>query len=186
MIVIDSSASITLTDWAKVKIFVIKLIEHLSGTGVYLGANLYSTCAKVIREVEPIVNHYDLKTTILNMKHLQGLTNTHLGLKLAKKLLVDSENSHPERSGVAKYAILISDGMSNRDCMLTLSTAECLKSLPCTIISVAVGKAVQPGTDGHNELVAISSSGSVISVHDYDDLSDDTINTICKGTLASN
>lgn len=119
---------------------------------------------------------YSLKQRISDIPYDAGGTKTHLALKYARETSFSYWNS---RSGVAKIAVVITDGQSNNK-IETLKEAEKLRNSGVIIFSVGVGGGVD-----RSELSGMASRSSyvfdVATFSALDSIRDRLTKTACEG-----
>jgi len=176
ILVLDASGSIGDKDWQKMKTFVKKLVDKLVGDQVYFGIILFSNDARTAVTLQAVLSMALLKSQIETLPYLKGKTNSQAGLLLTKDMI---DGAPKFREEVQKFVIFVSDGLSNVKPGNTIPAADIVKA-SARIISVGVGGATKEGTEAYDELIKISTGGSVVSVEDFDSLSDDTVTEICQ------
>lgn len=122
-----------------------------------------------------------LNTIVDQMKYeLKGATNTASGLKLVNdEIFKEQKGMRPFDKGVSKFLIVITDGASNEDEHLTISTANAIKKRGVSIISIGIGSAIN-----QSELNGMASNTDLVyNVENYENifgLVGDILKTICK------
>lgn len=136
----------------------------------------FSTATHNTFELSDYTSEYSLKQKISNIPYDAGGTNTHLALKYARETSFSYWNS---RSGVAKIAVVITDGQSNNK-IETLKEAEKLRNSGVIIFSVGVGDGVD-----RSELSGMASRSSyvfdVATFSALDSIRDRLTKTACEG-----
>jgi hypothetical protein len=145
---------------------------------VRFGAVPYSTEVHNTFQLNAFLSKSELKTKISEIPYDSGGTNTAIAIKHARIVSFSRSNSRP---GVAKIAVIITDGKSNSK-SATLSEAQALRNSGVIIFSVGVGDGVDM-----TELRGMASKESyVFHVSTFSALNSNreklTV-TICKGNI---
>jgi collagen type VI alpha len=154
---------------------------QVGGNSVRFGAVSYSSAVYNTLQLNSSLSKSDLKKKISEIPYQWGGTKTALAIKQARIDIFSSSNSRP---GVAKIAVIITDGKSysKND---TLSEAQVLRNSGVTIFSIGVGDGVDM-----TELRGMASKDSyVFNVSTFNALNsireELTVKT-CKGNLIEN
>ena len=150
--IIDSSSSITLSDWSIVKTFIKEVVSrfNVSSEGVRFGLVLYSTTAYVKLKLNEVYTTDGISKRIDSLPYLDGHTNTAGGLYLANHVIFKAVNG--DRPGVKNIGILLTDGASNIDTDKTEPYAKEAKRNGVKMIAIGVSNKV-----ARKELKAIAS-----------------------------
>lgn len=153
--ILDSSGSVDFEDFQKTKEFFKTMVGgfQIGSNKVRMASVPFSTATHNTFELSDYTSEYSLKQKISNIPYDAGGTNTHLALKYARETSFSYWNS---RSGVAKIAVVITDGQSNNK-IETLKEAEKLRNSGVIIFSVGVGDGVD-----RSELSGMASRSSYV------------------------
>ncbi|XP_025769421.1 collagen alpha-5(VI) chain [Puma concolor] len=135
---IDGSTSINRTGFEQMKEFILAVTEMFSigPDKVQVGAVQYSDKIKVEFHINDNSNNVDLRKAVLNIKQLNG--NTDTGKALDFMLQIIKEGKKRRTSRVPNYLIVLTDGKSRDE---VLKPAERLRAEQVTIHAVGIGEA---------------------------------------------
>uniref|UniRef100_A0A667HHK2 Collagen alpha-5(VI) chain n=1 Tax=Lynx canadensis TaxID=61383 RepID=A0A667HHK2_LYNCA len=135
---IDGSTSINRTGFEQMKEFILAVTEMFSigPDKVQVGAVQYSDKIKVEFHINDNSNNVDLRKAVLNIKQLNG--NTDTGKALDFMLQIIKEGKKRRTSSVPNYLIVLTDGKSRDE---VLKPAERLRAEQITIHAVGIGEA---------------------------------------------
>ncbi|XP_036362498.1 cartilage matrix protein-like [Octopus sinensis] len=164
--VLDSSRSVTQTDFKKELDFVSSFVKDMdiSSDKVQIGVVTFSDNVKTEFELNKFSQKQDIQNAVSNIAHRGGSTNTWLALKhiRTESFITD----HGGRVGIPKIVILVTASGSNGKSK-TLNEAKLLHNDPLRVFTVAVGNKVDD-----DELRAIASKPeSILKVKDFNSLS---------------
>ncbi|ESN96267.1 hypothetical protein HELRODRAFT_189175 [Helobdella robusta] len=178
--ILDTSGSIFLNDYNKEKLFIIDLIRKMDVELGFtkIGFMTFDTQPNEIFSLRTSSNTQDLINLVQSAPYTGGVTNTNLALKFLRETAFSEERG--ARRGVAKVALLMTDGAANN---FTAATQEAVltRNAGIDIISLGIGSMINK-----NELQTMSSYPSeknTIFVEYYDLLttaSDPLLKLICN------
>lgn len=149
---------------------------HIGSNKVRMASVTFSTSIHDTFQLTEYNSAYNLKQRISNIPYDDGGTNTHLALKYARET---SFSYWYSRSGVAKIAVVITDGKSNSKSE-TIQEAVKLQNSGVIIFSVGVGEGVD-----RSELRGMASRSSyvfdVATFSALDSIRDRLTKTACEG-----
>ncbi|XP_012944165.2 collagen alpha-1(XII) chain [Aplysia californica] len=155
LFIIDSSGSLGADNFKKELHFVEELVGSfdVSSSEVRVAALTFSNDANVRFCFDKYNTADQVIQDIQNTPYIRGVTMTHTALKLAKNKMFTSGCG--ARQGVAKLAVVITDGKSNYP-RETSSEAANLHDTGVKVVSVGVGAGIDEG-----ELKAIASKSDL-------------------------
>ncbi|RUS70240.1 hypothetical protein EGW08_022000 [Elysia chlorotica] len=179
--VVDSSNSVGLDNFRKMKTFLISLVESLDigPSSSRVGIIVFSDDATMVIRLEDTTNEAVLKSDILNIQYTGGGTNTAAALKL----LSSTAFSHSPRHGnIPQVAVVLTDGLS-RNTMLTKIQAEQLHAMGVKLFAIGIERKAST-----EELEIIGSKPSdqyVIAMSTFNDLSSHGVNFVASACKIS-
>ncbi|GAB1610759.1 hypothetical protein Ahia01_001362400 [Argonauta hians] len=165
--ILDSSTSVTDTNFKKVLAFVKDFLSEASidSGRVRVGVVIYSTDVTV----EFHLNRYRSKSAVLqaidNIPYIYGSTNTYAGLHTARTQMFTAQNG--DRADVPNIIILLTDGVSNINALQTIPEAEAVRAQNIHIYAVGIGLAE---TTELNQIASSPPSENSFTVQDFNEL----------------
>ncbi|XP_045215666.2 cartilage matrix protein-like [Mercenaria mercenaria] len=138
--IIDSSGSITSKDFNKEVQFVQSVVKlfDISSEKTRVGIISFSHMSKLILPLDKTLSKPQLLSKIRNIDHIGGGTNTAEALRMVRQ---DGFRRDKERPGVAKIAIVLTDGLSaNED--LTKREAKLTQMAGIKVFAIGIGDGI--------------------------------------------
>lgn len=135
--IIDSSTSVSDINFSKMLKFVADLVEDadtLSGN-VRVGVLTYSTSTHTHITLDNQLSKEELLETIVNIPYVQGSTNTADALLTLRTKMFNAQGDRPN---VRNVAVLITDGISNRNSQNTIPEANNARRQGIEIFAVGI------------------------------------------------
>lgn len=179
----DASRSVRINGFRRSKEFIKNVLKgiKISQRDVHIGLIRYSSKADLIFGFEDHYTHSSIDAAIHATKYIRGGTWTHMALSLARTRLFALKPRGSSRSNIARFLILLTDGMS-KDVKLTAKESTALKKEGVHIVVVAIGYRVNK-----SELLSIASRPEdVIRVKSFERLKnivESVRDKVCGGTL---
>ena len=166
----DSSGSISSTNYRKVKTFVATLAAsfNISTGGSRVAVVLYSTGATTAIKFDDFTSADSFERAVQLLKHERGYTRIDLALQRAYYDLFSRRGS--ARYDVPRIVFLLTDGEQTKDpqALSLARMARLIKDQQVRIIAIGIGKEVQT-----QELMTIATNEKdVIQADVFDDLLD--------------
>ena len=178
---VDTSASLSVTDFMKAKNFASSVIDSfpIGPTGAQVSFVTFSSGFKVHFNLNDLHTRDDIKQAIGRIPYSTGATETGAALAyVSNNVFMLSTGARPDAS---KVIILITDGRSTDHSRAVQAAADAKKK---GILIFAIGVGNQTFTDELNELATEPNCTHVIQLQGYGDLQS-LINEIgqesCKG-----
>lgn len=176
--VLDSSGSITASEFNKVRNFTGEIISRLDigEMSTRVAVINYGTDTQVITNLKTTFDREELLKKVKAVPYLNSGTNTRKALEKCRDTIYKTENGmRPIESGVSKVMIVLTDGKSQDK---PGPVALQLKLNNINIISIGVTGAID-----FEELEEIASFGKVFLLEDFDQVLfviDDMLELSCK------
>lgn len=136
--VMDSSGSISSSDFIKQKEFITGMVDLFeTDTGkIRVGVVTYSNWAFLEFNLNTYTNKSDIKASIEAVRHYKGDTNTGSAIAYMRDVMFQEHNG--ARDGVPRIAIVLTDGRSN-DPVFTVEEATKAKQEDIVMFAIGVG-----------------------------------------------
>lgn len=138
--VIDSSGSISSKDFNKEVQFVQSVVKvfDIANEKTRVGIISFSHTTKMVLALDNSLTKSKLMSKIRNVEHIGGGTNTAEALRMVRQ---DGFRKDSERPGVAKIAIVLTDGLSiNED--LTKREAKLTQLAGIKVFAIGIGHGI--------------------------------------------
>jgi uncharacterized protein YegL len=168
--VVDSSGSINAAhpnNWNSGLVFINKVIDTLDigPSAIQLAMVMFGTKAQVQFYLDDYTNKAELQAEVSLTPYLNGWTNLAAGLNLVwSKIYVAGSGTRP---GVAKVAVIITDGADNKDTAYTVPEGEICRSKEIQLVAVGITDNV----DKEKLMQIVSTPDNYFNVTDYASLS---------------
>jgi uncharacterized protein YegL len=168
--VVDSSGSINAANpnnWKSGLTFINTVIDYLAigPDAVQVAMVMFGTKAQVQFYLDKYTDKAELQAKITSTPYLSQWTNLDAGLKLVWKNIYAAGRG--TRPGVAKIAVIITDGIDNKDTRYTLTDADICKSKEIQLAAVGITDNV----DVNRLMQIVSTPSNYFNVTDYASLS---------------
>lgn len=177
--ILDSSASISATNFEKMKAFVGNIIRNLNIDvgNTRIGLITFSNTYRQYFYLNTFTTRVLMLAALNNVTYVPGATNTGLALDYTRTVMFTSANG--DRPGSTNIVIMVTDGGSN-DRSATSNAAALLRNTGATIFVVGVGTWVY-----EPELIAIAGfpGYTIRYITDYNNLNaavNDYVAIICQ------
>ena len=161
--VIDSSGSISSSDFAKSKNFVYSVVSNLE-----IGENKtrvaiinYSTTIKLEAYLNSTFSKNELLLKIQSLQHIASSTYTGEALTKCNEIYTIANGMRETNAGVSKVIVVVTDGASNGN-VPPGPVSKALQSTGINIVSIGVGSYLN-----YQELNEIASPGRVLLIDNF-------------------
>ncbi|XP_064631743.1 collagen alpha-3(VI) chain-like [Lineus longissimus] len=137
----DSSGSIQLINFVKLKQFVHDVIDHfdIGPSGINVGVMTFGFYPILQFNLDAFTSKTDIQDAIMKTWYIPGFTNTAAAITYMRQTMFTASNG--DRSSAPNIAVIISDGKSS-DKSKTVAEAALAKADNITMIAIGVGSDV--------------------------------------------
>ena len=144
--VLDSSASMTQTDFKKQLDFVNQFVDEITigPEDLQVAMITYASEAQVEFYLDDFHNNTDLKEAVTKIAYRPGATFTHKGIETVKEILSEGHGGfgpRPNGKSARKYVFLLTDGMSTNPAETRQAATE-LKEQGQIDLIISIGNCV--------------------------------------------
>ena len=153
--VVDSSVSVQESGFDIQQKFLTELVGKLpvNPDGIQFGLVRFAQRAEKMFDLNTYDNAKAVQDGILKMRRVTGLTNTHLGLSMARSMFTPELGA---RNQTKKVVIVLTDGESTT-ANKTMTAAQQLKDTGVSVVAIGVGAKVS-----EKELTAMASGSEYV------------------------